>query len=67
MKASNRSKIHASTVIIMLLVILVITTIVVADEFETLVSINPLSQTVSSEETFIVEVYCVPDQPIKSF
>jgi hypothetical protein len=31
------------------------------------VSILPLSQTVSPGETFTVDVYCVPAQPIKSF
>ena len=63
----NRSKIRASTVFVMLIVILFVTTIVAADEFDTSVSINPLSQTVSSDETFSVEVYCAPDHPIKSF
>jgi hypothetical protein len=51
----------------MLIVVLFVTTIVAADEFDISVSINPLSQTVSSEETFSVEVYCAPDHPIKSF
>jgi len=63
----NRSKIHASTIIVMLIVILFVNTIVAADEFDISVSINPLSQNVSSEETFSVKVYCAPDHPIKSF
>ncbi len=33
----------------------------------TTVSIDPPSQTVSPGETFTVDVYCVPSQPIKSF
>ena len=33
----------------------------------TIISIDPLSQNVSTGETFTVDVYCVPGQPIKSF
>jgi PKD repeat protein len=65
--ASNRSKIHALTVIIMLIAIPVVTTIVAANEFNTEVSISPSNQTASPEETFSVEIYCIPDQSIKSF
>jgi len=67
MIASNRSKIHALTVIIMLIVIPVVTTIVAADEFNTEVNVSPSNQTASPEETFSVEIYCIPDQSIKSF
>jgi len=67
MIASNKSKIHALTVIIMLIVISVVTTIVAADEFNTEVNVSPSNQTAPPEETFIVEIYCIPDQSIKSF
>jgi PKD repeat protein len=67
MIASNRSKIHALTVIIMLIVIPVVTTIVAADELNTEVNVSPSNQTAPPEETFSVEIYCIPDQSIKSF
>ncbi|MCK5258783.1 MAG: hypothetical protein KAJ69_04625, partial [Thermoplasmatales archaeon] len=67
MIASNRSKIHALTVIIMLIVIPVVATIVAADEFNTEVNISPSNQAVPPEEIFSVEIYCIPDQSIKSF
>ena len=52
----------------MLLIIFFGVTTVIADDFEnTIVSVDPSSQTVSSEETFTINVYCVPGQPIKSF
>ncbi|MCK5259183.1 MAG: hypothetical protein KAJ69_06640, partial [Thermoplasmatales archaeon] len=52
----------------MLLTIFFAATTVIADDFETtIVSINPSSQTVSSEGTFNIDVYCNPGQPIKSF
>ena len=41
--------------------------IVVGDGEATLVSINPVTQSVSTGETFIVNVSCVPGQPIKAF
>ena len=63
-----KSKLNALAVTIMLLTIFFAATTVIADDFETtIVSINPSSQTVSSEETFNIDVYCNPGQPIKSF
>lgn len=41
--------------------------IVVGDGEVTLVSINPVTQSVSKGETFNVNVSCIPGQPIKSF
>ena len=38
-----------------------------ADAGDTTVSLSPSSQTVSSEDTFNVNVSCVPGQPIKAF
>jgi len=40
---------------------------VAADEGDTTVSLDPSSQTVSAGDTFIVNVSCVPGQPIKAF
>ncbi|MFW6121473.1 MAG: PKD domain-containing protein [Petrotogales bacterium] len=40
---------------------------VVADEGDTMVSVNPSSQTISGGNTFNVNVSCVPSQPIKAF
>ncbi len=52
----------------MLLTIFFAATTVIADGLETtIVSINPSSQTISSEETFTIDIYCNPGQPIKSF
>jgi len=52
----------------MLLTIFFVATTVIADDFETtIISVDPSSQTVSSEETFTIDVYCNPGQPIKSF
>ncbi len=39
----------------------------VGDDGDTLISIDPVSKTVSPGETFTVNVSCVPGQPIKSF
>jgi hypothetical protein len=43
------------------------TVITVGDDGDTLISIDPVSKTVSPGETFTVNVSCVPGQPIKSF
>ena len=57
----------------MLIASLIVTTVlfgtisVVADEGDTIVSIDPSSQTVSAGETFTINVSCVPGQPIKAF
>ena len=33
----------------------------------TIVSINPPSQSVTTNEDFDVDVYCIPDEPVKAF
>lgn len=64
----KKSKLNALAVTIMLLTIFFAATTVIADDFEnTIVSVDPSIQTVSSEETFTIDVYCNPGQPIKSF
>jgi hypothetical protein len=37
-----------------------------ADDFDTLVGVDPVSQTVAPGETFTVNVSCVPGQPVKA-
>jgi len=64
----KKSKLNVLAVTIMLLTIFFAVTTVIADDFETtIVSVDPSSQTVSSEETFTIDIYCNPGQPIKSF
>jgi len=64
----KKSKLNALTAVIMLITIFFGTVTVTADDFvNTIVSISPSNQTVSPEETFIIDVYCVQGQPIKSF
>jgi len=63
----NELKLYTSIIAIVLIVLLFGIIITQADSFETIVNINPSSQTVSPEENFTVDVYCIPDQPIKSF
>jgi len=40
---------------------------IMGDEGDTLVGVDPVSQTVAPGETFTVNVSCVPGQPVKSF
>jgi len=62
-----RLKVGCLTTIIILMIFFEIIT-VIGDTFgETTVSINPVSQTVSPNENFIISVYCDPGQPIKAF
>jgi len=56
-----------TTVIIAVMLLLGTATIIVYASDNTIVSIDPSSQIVSSGETFSVNVSCVPGQPIKSF
>ena len=62
----ERLKTNAIAIAI-LISILLNPTFVIADEFDTIVYIDPSDQIVSPEENFTVNVSCVPDQPIKSF
>jgi len=41
--------------------------VVGADGSDVIISIDPVGQTVDSGETFTVNVYCVPGQPIKAY
>jgi len=67
MKVLQKSKCHIlKSGIVTIILLFGITTIIVAADTST-VSIDPLSQTVSSGEDFTVNVSCVPGQPIKSF
>jgi len=66
MRISDRWRSYVLTVVIILSALSVSTT-VTADDFETMVYINPSSQTVFLEDTFTIGVYCAPGQPIKSF
>jgi len=38
---------------------------VTADDYETIININPSTQIIFPGETFDISIYCVPDQPIK--
>ena len=67
MRVLNESKAYASAIIIMLIAIFFGTITVTAADFDTTVSINPSDQTVSLQETFTINIYCEPGQPIKSF
>jgi hypothetical protein len=63
-------KIRLSTLLIIFSLIIVIFIIpnVSADPYtDTLLSISPSSQSVDTDESFTVDVYCVPGQPIKAF
>jgi len=64
----KKSKLNSLAVTIMFLTIFFTATTVIANDFETtIISVDPSSQTVSSEETFTIDVYCNPGQSIKSF
>jgi len=54
-------------IIIALIILLSTITITVSADETSSVSIDPSNQTVSSGETFSIDVTCVPGQPIKSF
>jgi len=62
----ENSKIYTSVIFIILITLIFRTPIAIAD-VDTIVSINPSNLTVLSEETFSVEVYCIPGQAIKSY
>jgi len=53
--------------LIIVIAILLGTLYAAGDEGDTIVSIDPSSQTVSAGDTFTINVSCVPGQPIKSF
>ena len=63
----NKKSNAVTTVIIAVMILLGTVTIIVYASDNTAVSIDPSSQIVSPEETFTVNVSCVPGQPIKSF
>ena len=64
----GKSKYSALKVFLIGITILLGTITITVDVSDTTtVSIDPSSQTVSSGDTFTVNVSCVPDQPIKSF
>ena len=68
MKVFHNKKSNAiTTVVIAIMIFLGTVTIIVYASDDTTVSIDPSSQIVSPGETFTVDVYCVPGQPIKSF
>jgi len=62
----ENAKIYTSVVFIILIAIIFRAPTAIADS-DTIVSINPSNQIVTYEETFSVEVYCIPGQPIKSY
>ncbi len=66
MRIFERTKWSALSIIIGI-TILFGTISVAADAGDTTVSLSPSSQTVSSDDTFNVNVSCVPGQPIKAF
>lgn len=57
----------SKTIIIALIILLSTITITVSADETSSVSIDPSNQTVSSGETFSIDVTCAPGQPIKSF
>jgi len=62
------SKLGAIFISIILLILLPATLTVTSDPFEdTEVSISPASSIVGPSKDFIINVYCVPGQPIKAF
>ena len=68
MKILKKLKFHYLKAVVVTILILLSAIIITVDAADaTTVSIDPSSQTVSSGETFSVNVSCVPDQPIKSF
>ena len=61
-------KIKWDVLMTVIVVIILFGTISVAgDEIDTIISIDPSSQTVSAEDTFDVNVSCVPGQAVKAF
>ncbi|UCD13473.1 MAG: hypothetical protein JSW60_07940, partial [Thermoplasmatales archaeon] len=67
MRMFRETKWKALSIINVWILILVGVTIVAADEGDTTVSIDPSGQTVSADDTFDVNVSCVPSQPVKAF
>jgi len=68
MRVLGKSKYNALKVFLIGITILLGTISITVDASDTTtVSIYPSSQTVSSGDTFTVNVSCGPDQPIKSF
>lgn len=63
----NRIQLSRKVIFVIAILILLLTVSVDADEGDTIVSIDPSSQTVSPESNFTVNVSCAPGQPIKSF
>ena len=62
-----RQKFCILLTVIIMLTVLPMTITVLGDPLSTTVSIDPVSQTVGPGESFTVDVYCVPGQPIKAF
>ena len=56
-----------SMLILTLFVLFGVSSVIVSADDTTIVSISPSTQSISSGETFTVDVYCVPAQLIKSF
>jgi len=63
----NKIQLSRKVIFVIVILILLLTVSVDADEGDTIVSIDPSSQTVSPESNFTVNVSCAPGQPIKSF
>ena len=63
----NKIQLSRKIIFVIVILILLLTLSVVADAADTVVSIDPSSQTVSPESNFTVNVSCAPGQPIKAF
>ena len=66
MRVFQKSKCYVLKLGIIIILLFGITTIIVSASTST-INIDPLSKTVSTGESFSINVSCVPGQPIKSF
>ena len=60
-------KLVSLCIVFLLFFTLLQATIVLGDEPNNIVYVNPSNQIVSPQESFEISIYCEPDQPIKSF
>ena len=68
MRFIKRLKLGALLTSFFMFTILLITPHVSSDPFsDTIIGFNPISQTVNPSESFSVDIYCTPGQPIKAF
>ena len=66
-KICMNKKLVSLCIIFLIIITLLQASIVIADDPNNVIYVNPLNQVVSPEESFEISIYCEPDQPIKSF